>query len=269
MIPGFICAACGKPAVRKLRTQRYCPECSDAKHAGQKEAARGTSPRRKIADHAKRRAAAIVSVEARESMAWDANEALGIHRLIRVAIPFTYRMSKNATWSMGERRGHVFVRQEIKRLRAGLSTLIVSALGGVPFLEGRLWIDILVEKPNHRGDAINMIDGVCDAVKVATGIDDRWYSIRRVDWRVVKTEPRIIVGIGQAITEPERVCSYCGTVKPLTSFGKRKHGVGGRARVCIECGRIDRRLGGRSERAVRGYVPDLPTPLLPGLGVGA
>lgn len=166
-------------------------------------------------------------------MMWPA-EDVHVTRMIRVAVPFDRRFSKNALWSMSS-KGHVYMRQEIREVRDRLIAELARA--GGPWFEGKVWIDIFVEKPNARSDAINVIDLVCDAVKIAINVDDRWFCIRRLDWSVVKEEPRIIVGVGQSVTEHHRICSYCGRELTLDHFHRDKQNRLGRGRECLECRR--------------------------------
>lgn len=129
--------------------------------------------------------------------------------------------------------GHVYMREEIKEVRDELIFQLRAA--GGEWFDGKVWIDLFVEKPDARSDAINVLDLICDAVKVAIEVDDRWFSIRRVDWSVVKFEPRIYVAVTQAVSEHHRVCSYCGVIKPLGDFAKNRSGPHGHGRECSRC----------------------------------
>lgn len=159
-----------------------------------------------------------------------------LDHLVRIAIPYDKGFSKNAIWSMAAKQGHVYIRKDIQELREGLIWRIKSACGECEWYEGKIWIDLFVEKPNARSDAINVLDTICDAIKQAIEIDDRWFGVRRIDWSIVKDEPRIYVGIGQSVSEHHRACSICGTIKPLAGcFHVAKHGRLGYARECKEC----------------------------------
>ena len=105
-----------------------------------------------------------------------------------------------------------------------------EATKGIMVYRNKVWIDIFVQKPDHRGDAINFLDLIADAIKEAIGIDDRWFSIRRIDWQIVKEKPRIFIGIGQDEQDlfDAKICSYCGRILPEKCFGKSK-------RECREC----------------------------------
>ncbi len=122
----------------------------------------------------------------------------------------------------------------ISRLRQGLHCVRIA--------HNKVWLDILVQKPNHKGDAVNVVDLICDAVKEAVGVDDRWFSIRRLDWEIVKENPRLFVGIGQDSDVDSQVCSYCGQIKPFEEFGQRKRSRLGIGRECRECRRRGREL---------------------------
>jgi uncharacterized Zn-finger protein len=106
--------------------------------------------------------------------------------------------------------------------------MLESAISGKKIYRNKVWIDIFVQKPDHRGDAINFVDLIADAIKVAIGIDDRWFSIRRVDWQIVKENPRIFIGIGQQDLFDSKICSYCGRILPEKNFSKS-------GRECREC----------------------------------
>lgn len=181
-------------------------------------------------------AAAGAGASERSSIGWDASAPINLLWMTRVAVPFSFAYSKNAVWrSVGA--GHVVLRKESRRARSLLAWNLKRAMGDRRVAHNRLWLDILVEKPTQRGDAVNVVDVVCDAVQEATGLDDRWYSVRRLDWVVTKHDPRLFVGIGQETDEDVIVCSYCGNILPLTSFGINKRGPFGRSRTCVECSR--------------------------------
>jgi Holliday junction resolvase RusA-like endonuclease len=170
-------------------------------------------------------------------MAWDAFEILDADRLLRVAIPFDYAASKNAVWRTG-RGGHVYARKESVAFRHELTAMIGDSAEGRVWYQRKTYIDVFVEKPNHRGDATNVLDLVCDAIKDAIGVDDRWYAITRLDWSIVKVDPRIIVGIRQCGFGDQQVCSHCGRAlaRTLEFFGKNASTSTGLSRVCKECG---------------------------------
>jgi hypothetical protein len=232
----LICADCGKSCQRRGAVQRYCRDCSEARDRERKR--RWAADHPKTAEEVNRKASkdrvrtrangVVLSGAAASTIGWSAEPDLAW--MVRVSHPFDYGMSKNAIYRMGQ-KGHVSLREESRSLRHALAMELRVALGVRRAVEGKLWIDILVQKPNHKGDAVNVVDTVCDAIKMVVGIDDRWYSIRRLDWEVVKVNPRIFVGVGQEVTEPHRVCSTCGRIQPHSEFwGKKRLG-----RECKHC----------------------------------
>lgn len=172
---------------------------------------------------------------------WYDNSVPDLIWMLRVTVPFTYAASKNHIYAR-RRSGHLFLRAESKAKRAEISATIRAGLGDRKVAHNKIWIDILVQKPNHSGDAINVVDLVCDAVKDAVAVDDRWFCIRRLDWQIVKDDPQLIIGLGQETTEDAQVCSCCGQIKPLAAFHRAKDRPLGVGRECRACRRIGRLL---------------------------
>lgn len=179
---------------------------------------------------------AAASEASRVGSTWLFDNDPRMRHSIQVAVPFDPRFSKNALWNTGG-QGHVYMRQEIKNTRDALIYELQSVPG--EWFDGKVWISIFVEKPDARSDAVNVIDLICDAVKKAIGVDDRWFSIRRLDWAIVKTDPMIWVGVAQEVREHHRCCSYCGLIKPLTEFARNKSDkLRGRTRACSDCSTV-------------------------------
>jgi hypothetical protein len=200
------------------------------------------------AEHGRRRkelsreAGALANQEAKQSITWYDPDAPDLLWMVRVAVPFSYAASKNHIYAL-RRTGHVALRRESRAKRDEIILMIRNSLGGRRVAHNKVWIDILVQKPNHKGDAINVVDLVCDALKDALGVDDRWFCIRRLDWEVVKENPNIFIGIGQDSKLDCQVCSYCGQIKELKEFNASKYNHLGVGRECKECRRKGRRLG--------------------------
>lgn len=233
------CTDCGATVLRRSPNQMYCPECSGKRDTERKAGWAKRNPQTPRPDAYARQRSAVVaggverSVDNRVGIAWmDGVSDDDFRQLVRVAIPFDWAASKNAVWRNG-RGGHVYARAEGVAVREQLASKIKHA--GGEWFQGKVWIDIFVEKPNHRGDATNVVDLVCDAVKDAIGVDDRWYSLRRVDWAIVKTDPKIYVGVAQAVDEHHQACSHCGRVLTLDEFGSNRSTKTGRSRVCRDC----------------------------------
>lgn len=238
------CRDCGAGFLRRSPTHRYCEACSAARQAErQRKWARDNPPPKDVAQKNKRdrSSAAVVygaqrSAQERESISWNPSEAIELDWVVRVSVPFEYSFSKNHLFT-NRPGGHVAMRRGSRAVRDNLTKELWAALhqGGIAPVPGKLWIDLLVQKTNHRGDAVNVIDLVCDAIKDAAGVDDRWFSIRRLDWQIIKVDPRIYVGIGQEFREPAQCCSCCGRALPYAAFTKSRSTKSGISRNCREC----------------------------------
>lgn len=156
---------------------------------------------------------------------------------LRVAVPFTWAASKNHIYAL-QQTGHRELRAESGLFRLAVARRIKSALGDQVVVQNKVWVEIFVQKPNHKGDAINVIHAICDAVKDAVGVDDRWFSIRGVDWQIIKHNPQIFITVGQEEIEDVRACSSCGRLQSLEKFQNNRAAPRGKNRVCLECSRL-------------------------------
>lgn len=212
--------------------QLYCEPCSESADLKRKRLDKIVE-RSRLSRDAGRDAGIEISKEYVRGVG-DPLDEPKLEWIVRICVPFSYAGSKNAIYRM-VRRGHVALRRETKDYRAAIITAITRALDGRPPVQNKLWIDIHVEKSNHKGDAVNFVDTICDALKVATGVDDRWFCIRHLDWSINKSNPKLIIGIGQESFNPVQACSYCGRLLTFDKFHKNRHGLNGIARTCIEC----------------------------------
>lgn len=243
------CEVCGKETKKNSAMQKYCPECSEAKsrERSRKWAKNNPQPytdeiREKNKQSARETATIRKEVGYKESIVnksnitWpcDESDADDLNMLVRIKMPFSYKFSKNSLWSLAG-RGHVYISREVMAIKEEIIWRIKSK--GAEWYDGKVWIDIMVEKPNMKGDAINVVDMVCDAIKEAIGVDDRWFCIRRLDWVVVKNNPMIYIGVGQSVTENHQVCATCGRILPYSKFGSNKSNKNGISRDCLECAR--------------------------------
>jgi hypothetical protein len=122
---------------------------------------------------------------------------------VTVSVFSDWQWSKNRMWKTRP-GGHArYLAPHARQRRDMLATLIRQELTSQkihPWV-GKLWLDIHVEIPNHRGDALNMLDLIADGVQDGTSIDDRWYWIRRMSWTKNPKNPRITVTCGQYVME--------------------------------------------------------------------
>lgn len=252
MIRNIQCAQCGCAVVARAPNQRYCPACSEARDLQRKRLWAASHPPSKAQlkrdqQHAQRRkesardAGRLANRAAARSGHWFDPAGPDLIWLVRFAVPFSYAASKNHIYTLRS-RGHVALRRESRAIRSMISQRIRSAVADRKVAHNKLWIDLLVQKPDHRGDAVNVVDLVCDGLKDGLDLDDRWFCIRRLDWEIVKNDGRLYIGVGQESEVDCRVCSYCGQAKPLGEFNKSKHSPLGVGRECRECRRAGRLL---------------------------
>lgn len=255
------CACCGVIAPRRGPTQKYCEKCSADRDLVRKKLwARANPPSEEViakkVEHLSR--SAEMAKEAgrdanrrhTKAIHWDGFEPPDLLWHVGVAIPFSYAASKNHLFTMRS-QGHVALRREARSIRDAITVKLRHALRGHHVAHNKVWIDILVQKPDHRGDAVNVVDLVCDGIKAAIPVDDRWYSIRRLDWQIVKSDPRLFIWVGQETADDAQVCSTCGQVKQLDAFNKRAGNRLGVDRICKDC----RREGRKRAKAQRGSAP--------------
>lgn len=243
------CEACKTIAPRTGPVQRYCAPCSSARDRERKSkwAAKNPPAPEKSREYERRskeaakQAGAIISQHHAENLAWDASCNPQLLWLTRTSVPFSWRGSKNAVWSTNS-RGHVYARREANDVRKAIAFAVARAVKGQRIAHNKLWVDLLIQKTSHKGDAINFVDLVCDGIKDALPLDDRWYAIRRLDWQIVKIDPRIFIGIGQESDEDMNACSACGRIQPLTAYGKKTGARLGVERTCKECRAAGRKL---------------------------
>lgn len=215
------CVTCGLILEKPKYWQRYCPPCSARASKGQRALYAQGGARTKKTQEERARLEARGHARNKETihrMSWmvEMGEPDPVN-LLRIKIPYTADLSKNRIWSFSSRgRGHVYIRKDRKRKMEALSLRIQTACQERPFFQGKVWLDILVQKPDHRSDAVNMVDTLCDVVKKGIGVDDRWFSIRRLDWQIVKNDPAIYLGISQEVEEDHFICSYCGIAQPFS-----------------------------------------------------
>lgn len=106
-------------------------------------------------------------------------------------------LSKNARLAQGRRR--FYIKPEAKRAEDRLHYELKKGIGRVAFSTNKVYIDIKVFKPRVNTDAINFIDAIADVLKVVIKVDDRWFSLKGLDWELDRENPRIIVKLYQPI----------------------------------------------------------------------
>ena len=232
-----VCKLCGLQFQSRNPRQFYCEPCSESQDLKRKRLTTSKSHTVRRRDERRDVGRKISATEAR-SLA-DPRHQPVFCWYVKVCVPFSWSASKNAIYSL-QAKGHVALRRESRNYRDALTLVLKSALRDRKIVQNKLWIDIFVEKASHRGDAVNMVDTVCDAVKVAANLDDRWFCIRQLDWSINKDDPQLIVGVGQEKIEASQACSYCGRIQPFANFGSNKNNKDGHSRICRDCSKKPR-----------------------------
>jgi hypothetical protein len=232
-----VCKLCSSAFSSKHPRHLYCEPCSESQDLKRKrlDSVQASKNRRK--DERRKKGVEISKLETR-SLADPPHQPV-LNWKVGIVVPFSWSGSKNAIFAL-RREGHVALRRQATEYRDAIIVSLRSALRGRRIHQNKLWIDIFVEKSNHKGDAVNFVDLVCDAVKVATALDDRWFCLRSVDWSIAKDEPSLFICIGQEKIEDVQPCSYCGRLLAFEMFNRNCHGRHGISRVCRDCHRKDR-----------------------------
>jgi hypothetical protein len=231
----IICQLCGKEVKKNGAMQKYCEECSQKKDRERKQKWANAHPinrtKEEIQTIRENKTSVLVSrgKAINEGVKHNVSHfsEVDLQWFVKVSVPFSYAASKNHIWATNG-YGHIHRRKESVAMEEEIFFAFKRALVGRKIFQNKIWLDIFVQKPDHRGDAINVLDLVADALKKAIEIDDRWFSVRRIDWEVVKENPKLFIGIGQEDTWDAKLCSYCGRILPIENFGKSK-------RECREC----------------------------------
>lgn len=237
------CQKCNKVVLRKSPSQKYCEKCSIETHTEMKNRYRKDNMevctkrtiicQKKFAEKSKKHIQDIrkkADSENRSGIDWVVDD-IKIDLLCRFSVPFDFNYSKNAIYRLGN-GGHIFVRKEVNDLKQGLIDIVASF--GIKWRVNKVYLDILVQKPTLRGDAINVIDTVADAIKKAINLDDNWFSIRRLDWELVQNDPHIFIGISQE-NEDKYPCPICGKFMTFDNFPKDRSSRFGISTPCKNC----------------------------------
>lgn len=119
--------------------------------------------------------------------------------LATVSCTYSSALSKNARLAKSF-RGRIYIKPEAKAAEAVLHGELTQGLQGVKLYTNRIYLDLMIHKPRNTVDAINFLDAVADVLKKVIGVDDKWYSVKCIDWTLSKDDPKIVVKLYQ----PER-----------------------------------------------------------------
>jgi len=245
--PEVICEKCGAIDQRRGGIQRFCRVCNpllakQRKLAWQREHPREPRDKRMartrvMASKIKDFGAALSQSEAKGTKLLPQPDTKGC--AIQFQLSYSSLFSKNAIWNLIAQHGKpsMRVRSEVKGLRESIGWLVKEALGGTVWPQGKTWVDVVIQKPNHKSDAVNVLDTLCDGIKLGLGLDDRWFAVGVLDWEVVKDRGQVLVQLRSEHTEPRELCSNCGQIRPLDQFSKSTDNDLGVHQVCKVCTR--------------------------------
>jgi hypothetical protein len=151
----------------------------------------------------------------------------------RFKVPFSWSASKNHIYGIGGH--HVHKRAASRQMSDAIALATRSALRSQNVVQNKLWVGLHVEKPNQRGDGINVVDLVCDGIKIGADIDDRWFCLSFLDWSINKRDPHILIQIGQESDANVQACSHCGRLLTFDCFVKKANTKNGIDRACRDC----------------------------------
>jgi len=114
---------------------------------------------------------------------------------IKLILPYNTAFSKNRAKTILGRGPRKFIglTEEYRSLKEVYTMLIKDQLRVQPTFPAdtkRIFVVMRCYKTNHRSDAHNQIDGICDVLQAATGFNDRYYTIY-CEWDIDKDKPRI------------------------------------------------------------------------------
>lgn len=148
-------------------------------------------------------------------------------KTIRIEILNDGRFSKNIKSQLG---GTISTKSKQK-----IAKLVKAELENYQWPISKTIIDIMVQKHASRTDAINVIEPICDGIKMGLKVDDQWFSIGMLDWEVVKKDPKIFVQISTEAQISQRVCNSCWQIRPVSEFSKNKWAIQGVHHTCLVC----------------------------------
>lgn len=154
---------------------------------------------------------------------------------INIVIDYSGELSKNVILGRGNFGSRVFMKKSATIRREEIAYLCKQEMlkNKVSFVEGKVWLDILVQKPTAgSGDALNVLDLIADAVQDGIGINDKWFCVKSIDWEIKKENPKIFIQVLQEVKEAHRICSYCGGIRTISNFKPTKNGY---SRYCAVC----------------------------------
>ena len=112
----------------------------------------------------------------------------------KITIPYDTALSKNVMHGYG--RGKVYVNKATQAAMDAISYLIRPQCYGYKWTDEKIYVRIMVYRPDNETDPANFVDAICDGIKVGIGRDDNIYAVS-VDWEFDEDNPRIDIEVEQ------------------------------------------------------------------------
>lgn len=100
-----------------------------------------------------------------------------MEKTISISLPYVPEIGKNKM--KGFAHGRFYTKPEYKDAVQSVADIVraESKNKGIRWSEKKTWIGIYFQKPRLKSDVANLIDGLCDGIKVGIGVDDCYFSI--------------------------------------------------------------------------------------------
>ena len=119
---------------------------------------------------------------------------------ITFSIPWNKALLKNNTFGINRRGmgwGAIYRKRDTVLAQEDIILRCKSLITRGGFFKNKISVKIVAYKANHKaGDAVNLVDRFCDAIKYGIGVDDRFFELQ-VLWEIDKEHPRIYCEITQ------------------------------------------------------------------------
>lgn len=211
------CIKCEAQIILNSPVQKYCKRC--AKEEIRLRDNKRTRKRRiKSRPLIVRKGLKLNNTQPKTGLLWKFNiPEPDFNLLFSFKIPFDQNLSKNNMKRYA--RGHYYLNPSTRTAQEEIMYKVKAAQ--ISWVQTKTYLEIFVEKPNNRADAINFIDTIADAISEAIQVNDRWFCIGRVDWQIKKVDPQIYITIKQDSITELAACFNCGRLLPKKLFSHR------------------------------------------------
>lgn len=108
-------------------------------------------------------------------------------------IPYDPHLSKNKRYAFYKSK-HKSPEHKNAQKMVTLSYLKEARFFKAP-KKGKFWVGYTWYRESMRGDAINFLNPICDAIKTCLDFDDNYFCVSFIEWEIDKKKPRIEIEI--------------------------------------------------------------------------